>query len=153
MERVAAILRQLYELVDELERLHKGRSFTPDGHMVGSIGEAWAMWMYDLVLLPASAPIHDATTQDGRYVQIKATQRTSVGIYGEPKHLIVLKLHRTGIAEEVFNGPGEVAWNAAGKPGKHSQRPITVTRLRRLMDSVPASERLPIVRTPNAVVP
>ena len=30
---------KLYELVHELEQIHPGRHFTPDGHMVGSLGE------------------------------------------------------------------------------------------------------------------
>lgn len=48
-----------------------GRKFTPDGHLVGSIGEAMAAHMFDLRLLPAATPKHDATTADGRtFVQI-----------------------------------------------------------------------------------
>ena len=60
-DRVAAIVGELYELVDRLEHLYPGRRFTLDGHLVGSIGEALAAEMYGLVLLPASAETHDAT--------------------------------------------------------------------------------------------
>jgi len=42
MTRTAELIRQIYAIVDELERLYPGRRFTPDGHLVGSIGEAYS---------------------------------------------------------------------------------------------------------------
>jgi hypothetical protein len=44
----------MYRLIDELETMFEGRHFTPDGHTVGSIGEALAGHYYGLQLLPAS---------------------------------------------------------------------------------------------------
>ena len=38
--RFPEIIRELYRLIDELEQMFPGRHFTPDGHLVGSIGEA-----------------------------------------------------------------------------------------------------------------
>jgi len=139
MNRVVEILRKLYILVEELERLHEGRRFTPDGHMVGSIGEAWAKWLYGVDLLPASTPCHDAKTADGRLVQVKATQGRSVALYDEPQHLVVLKLLRDGTAEEVYGGP---AWEAAGKKAKNGQRPISIAKPQALMENVPDDKRL-----------
>ncbi len=52
---IAERVHELYRIVDELERMHPGRKFSLDGHLVGSIGEVLAAQMYDLVLLPASA--------------------------------------------------------------------------------------------------
>ena len=37
--RLPQIVREIYELVRELETMAPGRKFTPDGHMVGSLGE------------------------------------------------------------------------------------------------------------------
>jgi hypothetical protein len=34
------LLRAIYESVDALETMFPGRHFTPDGHMIGSLGEA-----------------------------------------------------------------------------------------------------------------
>ena len=42
IDRFPQIVATIYELVDELERMFPGRYFTPDGHMVGSLGEALA---------------------------------------------------------------------------------------------------------------
>ena len=60
------MLGSLYRTVDGLEALFPGRKFTPDGHLVSSIGEAVAARMFDLRLLPASTPEHDATTANQR---------------------------------------------------------------------------------------
>jgi hypothetical protein len=40
MRETAGLLREIYAIVEKLEALHPGRSFKPDGHLVGAI--AWA---------------------------------------------------------------------------------------------------------------
>jgi hypothetical protein len=75
---VPGIVQRLYELIAELEDHFPSRKFTPDGHLVGSLGEVLAGYYYELELLPASTERHDARARDGRLVQIKATQGTSV---------------------------------------------------------------------------
>lgn len=41
-DRLPRIIEELYGLVRELEEMFPGRHFTPDGHLVGSIGECLA---------------------------------------------------------------------------------------------------------------
>jgi hypothetical protein len=142
IHEIPRLVRQLYAIVDELARLFPGRRFTPDGHLVGSLGVVIAAHHYGLVPLPESTPIHDATSITGRLVQIKATQVGVVGLSAEPVHLLVLLLSREGVAEEVFNGPGSIAWNCTGPMQKNGQRPISLAHLRRLMNDVPVEERL-----------
>jgi hypothetical protein len=146
MDRAVPLIVRLYDIVDELEQLFPGRRFTPDGHMVGSIGEAWAKWIFDLELLPGSAEKHDAKASDGRLVQIKATQGSSFAIYDEPDHLIALKLLRSGRVEVVYNGPGGAPWREAGAKGKNGQRPISLAKLQTLDGVVAEVDRLPLVR-------
>ena len=38
-DKFRALVKQLYITVNELEVMFPGRHFTPDGHMVGSLGE------------------------------------------------------------------------------------------------------------------
>lgn len=87
--RFETLLKRLYNLVDDLERMFPGRPFTPDGHMVGSLGEALASFHYGLTLLPPSTRTHDAK-KDGLLVQVKATQGSRVALRSEPRHLLVL---------------------------------------------------------------
>ena len=144
IQEAAILVRQIYRIVDRLEAIFPGRHFTPDGHMVGSIGEVVAAARYGLELLPPSAPLHDARTRDGRLVQVKATQSNRIAFRGEqgPEHLIVLSLNRDGTATEQYNGQGDEPWNAAGKPQNNGQRPLSLTRLRSLMANMDPTSRI-----------
>lgn len=141
-DHVPGLVQRLYSVVQELESHFPGRPFTPDGHLVGSIGEVLAAHRYGLELLPCSTEGHDARDQRGRQVQIKATQGSSVAMRSCCDHLIVLRLSRDGSAEEIFNGPGALAWNSAGAMQKNGQRPISISKLRTLMEAVPANKRI-----------
>ncbi len=146
--QVAALLDDLYTAADGLERLFPGRKFTLDGHLVGSIGEVTAAYMFDLDLNPASTLKHDARSRDGRNVEIKLTQGRGVAIRHEPDHLIVLHRPMGGPMRVVFNGPGAIPWAASGKMQKNGQRPISLSRLRLLANDVPEHDRLPMLREP-----
>ena len=129
-------IKELYKITNELESSYPGRKFTIDGHLVGSIGELIVAEHYGLELLPNSTETHDAVSSAGEYVQIKATQINRISISSEPDYLIVIKLFSDGSWEEVYNGPGKPAWDNAGKMQKNGQRPISLSKLRCLMNSV-----------------
>ena len=129
-------IKELYKITNELESSYPGRKFTIDGHLVGSIGEVIVVEHYGLDLLPNSTETHDAVSADGKYVQIKATQINRIVISSEPDYLIVVKLFSDGSWEEVYNGPGKSVWDNAGKMQKNGQRPISLSKLRCLMNSV-----------------
>lgn len=137
------LIQELYSIIHKLEKHFPGRHFTPDGHLIGSIGEVLASYHYGLELLSAGTETHDAKTHDGKMVQIKATQGKSIGIRSEPEYLLVLKILPTGETEEVFNGPGKLAWDSAGKMQKNGQRSISVSKLKRLMENLGFKSRLP----------
>ena len=120
-----------------------GRHFTPDGHMVGSLGEALAQYHYRIELSGASAYCHDGICE-GRQVQIKATQGDRVALSSKPEHLLVLSIKRDGSFTEEYNGRGEPVWAlVAHKPRpKNGQYQVTLSALRRLMVSMPNAERL-----------
>ena len=103
-------IRELFRISSELEESFPGRKFRLDGYPVGSIGKVLAAYHYGLELLPVSARWDDATAQDGRMVQIKATQGTGhVALRSEPEHLIVHLLHSESCqAQEVYSGPGSL---------------------------------------------
>ena len=144
-EEVSSLICRLYKIVHELESLFPSRPFTPDGHLVGSIGEVLAAYHYGLKLLPASQKTHDAISNDGRKVQIKTTQRKMIGLRSKPEHLLVLRILSNGSIEEVYNGPGKLAWENAGKVQNNGQRPIYLSKLSKLVKDIPNKERLPKV--------
>jgi hypothetical protein len=122
----------IYRAVEELERLYPERRFTPDGHLVGSIGEVVAAEALGLTLHRMSHAGHDARDASGRDVQVKLTAGRSVGLYGCCDRLVVLRIVSPEEAEIVYDGPGEPAWAAAGKLAKNGQRVISLAKLRQL---------------------
>ena|SRR5690625_6162025 len=85
--------------------MFQGRHFTPDGHLVGSLGECLAAHHYGLELLPASSPGVEAVC-DGRFLEIKAPQGGRVALRSCPEHHLVLKVDRYGSFTEAYNGRG-----------------------------------------------
>lgn len=142
-DAVPQVVKKLCGLVAELEQVFPGRRFTLDGHLVGSIGEALAAERYNLTLLPTGVETHDARAADGRLVQIKTTQRRSIGLSSVPDYLLVLALNEVGSITEVYNGPGGPAWTAAGTQQKNGQRQIGVAKLESLMQVVRHEDRIP----------
>lgn len=151
IEEVPALVAKLYQVVDELQSIFPGRYFTPDGHLVGSLGESLAAYMFGLTLTTASTTAHDAVTEDGVRVEIKATQRKRVALSASAspspqERLIALYLDRHGPPEVVYNGPADRVWSAAGGAQKNGQRVISLTRLRQLNAEVDDNDRLVEVR-------
>jgi hypothetical protein len=129
--KLPAPVAAIYRAVDELEATYPGRKFTPDGHLVGSIGEVVAAEALGLTLYPGSHPIHDAYDDKGD-VQIKMTASGGIAMYGPCKRLVVLRVVSPEEAEIVFDGPGDIPWSKAGKLQKNGQRVISLARLRSL---------------------
>ncbi len=149
-ESIAAIpklMERLYGVVSELEARFgdQHRHFTPDGHLVGSIGEVLAAYYYGLDLSKSSATRHDgACFTSGRKVQVKVTQGVVIALDAREvaDFLIAGKLSRDGSFEQFYNGPGAPAWNAAGKVQKTGQRRVYLSTLRRLDNDVVEADRI-----------
>ena len=121
----------IYMAVEELENQYPERKFTPDGHLVGSIGEVVAAEALGLTLYPMSQPGHDAYDANGD-VQIKMTAGKSVAMYAESTRLVVLRVVSPVEAEIVYDGDGAPAWACAGKVAKNGQRVVSLNKLRAL---------------------
>jgi hypothetical protein len=148
--RTAALVDELNAVVEELERLHPGRKFPLDGHLVGSLGEAAGEALFDVILRPPSTRGHDAIAADGRTVEIKATYGNRTIAIRPTSHdhadsLIVLRLSRLADQppEVVYNGRFAMAARIAGHVGSNGQAPIGLNRLRTLDATVDEPERIP----------
>ena len=146
-EHLKRQVRALYQIVKELECMFPGRPFTPDGHMVGSLGECLVADAYGLKLMPPSTEGHDALSKDGKKVEIKATQSKTVAFRSCPDHTIIIRIFKDGSFEECFNGPGEIIWKTfeGRKKPSNGQYQITLGRVKVLNETVPDSFRVPRV--------
>jgi hypothetical protein len=142
-EKVEKLIRQIYTAVRGLNKIFPERPFTPDGHMVGSIGEMYGTEYYGIKLLGITEPIHDGEIGE-RKVQIKATQRSSVDLKGETDLLLVLKIKENGDFEEIYNGDGKRPWQLLlhRKPTRAGEKSISLNQLRKLNDSVESKDRI-----------
>jgi hypothetical protein len=143
--KILVAMTTLFSAVDELERLFPGRPFTPDGHLVGSIGECLVATAYGLELMPPSNKGFDAQDRFGRKMEIKATFRDAVGFRSEPDFCIVVKLDKQGNFEEMYNGPGNLVWKQFEEKNlpSNGQYRISLSKLRGLQELVDKADRIP----------
>ncbi len=135
-------VKQLMKIVNDLEKDFPGRSFTLDGHLVGSIGEVIAASCYAVKLSKPSEKTHDGVV-DGKKVQIKITQQNNIMISSKPEHLLVLYLNNeSGEVYEVYNGPGDLVWDSKKNLDSHNYKHFSLGKLMKLDKNVKLDERL-----------
>ena len=150
-DKFKTAVRNLYSTVRELEEMFPGRPFTPDGHLVGSLGECLVADAYNLELMPPSNYGFDALAPDGRQIEIKATQGQRVAFRSCPNYSIIIRINPNGSFDEVFNGPGQLIWETfIGKdPPSNGQFQISLSQLKKIQSQVPIQDRVPRARIPN----
>jgi hypothetical protein len=120
------------------------RQFTIDGRLVGDIGEVIAALEYEIVLDEVSRPGYDATTHDGRRVQIKATFQDKLTFKTVPDYYLGLRLNEDGTHEEIYNGPGKYIYEryAARKGIGVVLLSFPITELKKLQPKIKKSEKI-----------
>ena len=150
-KKFKALIQQLYKTVEKLENMFKGRHFTLDGHLVGSIGECFVADTYNLKLMTAGTKGYDAVTTDGKKVEIKTTQikSQSVGFSCEPDFVIVIQISLEAKFKEIYNGPGVYIWEqfSGRKKPSNNHYSISLTRLKELNKKVSSTERIKCKKT------
>ena len=143
-DRVQRLVQELYSTVDKLEALFPGRHFTPDGHMVGSIGECLVAEAYGLTLMTASNKGFDAVDGQNRQIEIKATQGRTVAFRSEPQFVIVIQIHTDGTYSEIYNGLGSKVWELFENRARPSngQFQVSVNKLKALNALVYSKDRI-----------
>lgn len=142
-QRFSELLKQIYSAVADLEAMFPGRHFTPDGHMVGSIGETLAAHYYGITLYPPSHPKFDGH-KDGKEIQIKATQKDRVILEHGAGVLLVLQIAQDGTFEDVYNGNASRAWQSLSHRStqKTGGKSISLKQLRVLQKEVQEEEKI-----------
>jgi hypothetical protein len=136
ISELPTLIGDLFRTVDKLNQLFPDRPFTPDGHLVGSIGEVVAAYVYGLSLEKCSNQGFDALTADGRKVEIKLTGGKVVSISSafdlSAEILLVLQLHRNIGFSEIYNGPFPLKLCAGLKESKRKVVQVSLSRLRQI---------------------
>jgi len=130
-------IRRIFDECRQLSDL-TGRPFSPDGHLVGSLGEVFAASALNLELMAPSNTGFDAVDTTGQKVEIKATTRSSIALSAsgtEAKRLVVVKFDEVGQGTVVYDGASAPVWDAAGPPQKNGSRQISLSALLRVSDA------------------
>ncbi len=125
-------IRQVFETCHELSMLTR-RPISPDGHLVGSLGEIFAAVELGLSLATPSNKGYDAVDARGNKVEIKTTTGRSISLSAagtEATRLVVVVLDRTGEASIAFDGPAQAVWEMAGPAQKNGQRRVSLSKIR-----------------------
>lgn len=140
-------VQEMLKIVEALQKQYHKKKFTLDGRLVGDLGEILVEEDYDLKLYSGLEKHHDGVTPDGKKVQIKTTMKNSLTFPVDhiPHYYIGIKIHPDGTYDEIFNGPGSVAWEAIKhrKPTKTNLHSITLSALAKLNENVSEQERIP----------
>ncbi len=117
-DKLKGAIRDLYRSVVELNNAFPERKFTPDGRMVGDIGEAIASLKFNVILDEKSRKDWDGFRIDKngkkRKVQVKTTQKDETYLKKPPYEgdLIVFKINNDGGYECCYDGPIIRVWES-----------------------------------------
>lgn len=145
---VSDAVKQMLTIVERLCIAYPHKKFTLDGRLVGDIGEVLVEDVYDLKLFTGIQRHHDGKSSDGRLVQIKATMKSNLTFPADhvPDYYLAVKVNPDGSFVEVFNGPGQVAWQAVksrAKP-KTNLHSVSIQALAKLQQNVSPEDRIPL---------
>jgi hypothetical protein len=135
LRAIPGLVGQLFQTVQALNKIFPHRPFTPDGHLIGSIGEVVAADTYGLILEKCSHEGFDAKTETQQTVEIKLTGGRSVAVSSDaktPELLIVLKLDPNTGFEEIYNGEFPLALWRSKKASKRRVVNLRVNELRNI---------------------
>jgi len=145
-------VKNVFDGCRNLSKLCGGiRNFTPDGRMVGDIGEVIAGFFYGVELHKNGHRNWDGT-YESRSVQIKVTGGIDTYLKEPPEEgfldglLMVFEINReSGEYKIVYNGDIKRVWNALNnlKIDKTGAKMISLDRLRKLQESVHKKDIIP----------
>ncbi|MDO8599298.1 MAG: hypothetical protein Q7S02_04270 [bacterium] len=117
IKKLEAAIRHMYASVKVLRGAFPGKPFTPDGRMVGDIGEAIAALKFGVVLDKKLRKSWDGyrETATGKWdVQVKTTQKDETYLKKPPHEgeLLVFKIFEDGSWECCYDGLVQRVWKS-----------------------------------------
>lgn len=139
-------ISKIYEISNELGRAYNIDRCTPDGHLLGAIGQIAAKIAYGLEF-GSEMNEHNCTWSDGTRrinVQVRSTGRGNIALREEPEHLIALSIFENGAIRLLYNGPGKHVWKRI-QHQKNSQKYASAKILQEAHAEVVKGDELPLL--------
>ncbi|MGB7910711.1 MAG: hypothetical protein WCF59_00645 [Desulfobaccales bacterium] len=140
-------IAEIYKIANELGRAFGIDRCTPDGHLLGAIGQIAAKIAFNLEF-GRPKDEHNCTWSTGSKkidVQVRCTGRGSIALRKEPDHLIALEIAESGRIRLLFNGPGNSVWSRI-EHQKNSQKYVSLKVVVQAQQAVDVKDRIPIVK-------
>ena len=143
VEFLSEKVKELNRITSEIEEVFPEKSFKLDGILIGNIVEVLTAQAYGITLYKQSEKTHDGEV-DGKKVQIKGTQgKDSIVIREEPEYLLVEYLDKeSGTIQEIYNGPGALAWQYRSYVPSMNFYTIRINKLLELDATISDEERI-----------
>jgi len=138
-------IAMIYDIANELGREFNKTKCTPDGHLLGAIGQIAAKIAFGLDF-GSIIEGHNCTWSDEDKIiniQVRCTGRGSIALRKEPEYLIALEISESGKIYLLYNGPGEFVWEKV----KGQKQPQKYASKNQLMDAqlkVSLKSKIPI---------
>ena len=145
-----AAIRQMFQAQEALRAAFPKKPFTPDGRMMGDIGEAIAEISYRVTIDEKLRKHWDGKWEEGTTecseVQVRATQKEETYVK-EPPHdgcLLVFKISPNGSWKCCYNGSPNRVWKSleTRRADKTGAKLIQLAALRKLNKEVAPSESI-----------
>lgn len=138
-------IASIYEVANELGREFEISKCTPDGHLLGAIGQIAAKMAFGLNF-GSGMKEHNCTWSKKNQlinVQVRSTGRGSVALRKEPEYLIAFEISESGKIYLLYNGPGNFVWEIVKKQ-KQPQKYASKNQLSIAQSEVNPKEQIPI---------
>lgn len=139
-------ISKIFEISNELGRAYNIDRCTPDGHLLGAIGQIAAKIAYGLAF-GSEKDEHNCTWSDGTKtinVQVRCTGRGNIALREEPEHLIALSIFENGSIRLLYNGPGNLVWEKI-QHQKNTQKYASAKILHTAHAAVAKRDELPLI--------
>lgn len=136
-DAIKHVLSTLFSAQEALRALAPEFRWAGLGNLLGDYGEFVCIAHYGLEKAPAGANGFDATTSDGKRVQIKASHAANqIGFRGEADLMLVIKVDTEGEWEEIYYGPFSKVAEQARYSARDNKHTLTISKLRRLAEEL-----------------
>ena len=138
-------IASIYEIANELGREFNIPRCTPDGHLLGTIGQIAAKIAFGLQVGSDKKEHNCSWFDQNRFIniQVRCTGRGSAAIRTEPEYLIALGISETGKIYLLYNGPGKYVWERI-KHQKQSRKYASKKQLTEAQYEVSPTIQIPI---------
>ncbi len=135
----------IYQTASELGSEFNITTCTPDGHLLGAIGQIAAKIAFGLNF-GSNVKGHNCTYSDQNRIiniQVRCTGRGSIALRKEPEYLIALEISESGRIYLLYNGPGNFVWEKI-KNQKQPQKYASKNQLKGAQSEVSVKAQIPI---------